>query len=166
MAFGATPVDANSVPLGSVYVPGVGFVALQGSTTTNTDGSSNQSTGVVAASVAATTGGTNDFHLISAATTNATVIKASAGQVYGYEIYNNNAAARFVKLYNKATTPTVGTDTVLRTIGIAPNSRISFHNTVGIVFSAGISIGTATGIADNSSTAVGASDLSIEIDWL
>src|SRR5262245_49268074 len=44
MAFGAQPVDSLNVPISSVYVPGTGFIALSGSATTNTDGSSNVST--------------------------------------------------------------------------------------------------------------------------
>lgn len=42
MAFGSTPSDANTIPLGCVYVPGVGLKALQGGTLF-TDGSSNDS---------------------------------------------------------------------------------------------------------------------------
>lgn len=44
MSFGNVPVDAGSVPIAETYVHGVGFVALQGSTNTDTDGSSNKST--------------------------------------------------------------------------------------------------------------------------
>lgn len=44
MSFGNVPVDAGNVPIAETYVPGTGFVALQGSTNTNTDGSSNKST--------------------------------------------------------------------------------------------------------------------------
>lgn len=46
MAFGSLLKDAQGVPIPQVYVPGVGFVALAGSTGSNTDGSSNASTGV------------------------------------------------------------------------------------------------------------------------
>src|SRR6478609_414079 len=42
MAFGSTPVDVNGIPIGCVYVPGVGFKALQGGTLF-TDGSTNDS---------------------------------------------------------------------------------------------------------------------------
>src|SRR5215468_5028078 len=44
MAFGTLPRDANLIPISSVYIPGVGLVALQGSTNSNTDGSTNVST--------------------------------------------------------------------------------------------------------------------------
>jgi hypothetical protein len=45
------------------------------------------------------------FHLVSAATTNATNIKASAGTVNGWYIYNSNANARKVAFHNTAGTP-------------------------------------------------------------
>lgn len=115
--------------------------------------------------LASTTGGTGDFHLISAATTNATSIKGSAGQVYGYELYNSNAAVRYVKLYNKNTAPTVGADTPFRTIGVPANGRASFQTSIGLLMGSGIAIATTTGIADGDSTAVGAGDLSIDVDW-
>lgn len=44
MAFGAVPKDSGGIPIAETYVPGTGFIALQGSTLTNTDGSSNTST--------------------------------------------------------------------------------------------------------------------------
>ena len=45
MAFGSTPLDGSGtpIPLSCEYVPGVGLVVLQGSSITNTDGSSNVS---------------------------------------------------------------------------------------------------------------------------
>lgn len=43
MAFGNVPKDAGQIPVAETYVPGTGFIALQGSTNTNTDGSGNQS---------------------------------------------------------------------------------------------------------------------------
>jgi hypothetical protein len=42
LAFGSTPADINGIPIGCVYVPGVGFKALQGGTLF-TDTSSNDS---------------------------------------------------------------------------------------------------------------------------
>ena len=50
MAFGATPRDSGSIPLGSVYSPNVGLIALQGGVS-QTDGSANQSGAVVATNV-------------------------------------------------------------------------------------------------------------------
>lgn len=56
--------------------------------------------------------------LNSAATTNATSVKATAGNIYTITLSNNGAAAAYFKLYNKATAPTVGTDTPLDVITI------------------------------------------------
>lgn len=43
MSFGSTPKDVSGIPISCVYVPNSGFIALQGSSLTNTDASSNQS---------------------------------------------------------------------------------------------------------------------------
>lgn len=105
------------------------------------------------------------FHLISAATTNATSVKATPGQVYSYDIYNGNAAVRFVKLYNKASAPTVGTDTPLRTIGIPPAGRASETFPHGLSFPLGIALATTTIVTDADATAVTLSDLAINLDY-
>src|SRR4030042_652964 len=76
-------------------------------------------------------------------------IKSSAGQVYGWYLYNNAVTTRYVKLYNKATAPTVGTDTPVMTIGIPPGSAANVEYNIGIPFATGIGIGATTGVADN-----------------
>ena len=48
------------------------------------------------------------FHLVAAATTNATNIKASAGHVTSVQCSNINAAIRYLKFHNTAGTPTAG----------------------------------------------------------
>jgi hypothetical protein len=53
MAFGSTPADANNIPIGCVYVPGVGFKALQGGKIF-TDASSNDSAPVAVMEVGGT----------------------------------------------------------------------------------------------------------------
>ena len=60
--------------------------------------------------------------LSSAATTNATSVKATAGDLVRIRGYTAAAAAVFLKLYNKATAPTVGTDTPVQTIRLAPTA--------------------------------------------
>jgi hypothetical protein len=64
----------------------------------------------------ATSGGLSKFHLVSAGSTNATNVKALAGQVYCITAFNTNAAARYLKFHNTAGTPTAGsgvTDTFM-----------------------------------------------------
>jgi len=104
------------------------------------------------------TGAASGTHLVSAATTNATVVKGSAGRVLGWFFVNTNAAIRYVKLHNQTTTPTAGTG-VVRTIGIPANGVASFTLEGGIAFSTGIALTTVTGAADADNTAVGLNDI-------
>lgn len=96
--------------------------------------------------------------LSAAATTNATVVKASAGDVFRIVGYNNNAAARFLKLYDKATAPTVGTDTPVATIRLEATSRfdLELHS---LYFSAGIGYAITGAAADADTTALVAGDI-------
>jgi len=108
------------------------------------------------------TGAASRNHLISAATTNPTVIKASAGRLLGWNVSNTNAAYRYVKLHNQTTAPTAGTG-VVQTIAVPPNSNVNFSCEGGIAFTTGIAMTTVTGTADNDNGAVGANDLIIDI---
>jgi hypothetical protein len=99
---------------------------------------------------------------ISAATTNATVVKASAGKLGGWFLSNVNASPRYLKVYNKATSPTVGTDVPVLTIIIPGNTAgagANLESTNGLLFSTGISFAITTGVADNDATAVAANEL-------
>jgi hypothetical protein len=116
--------------------------------------------------VATTTGGCSQSHTISATSTNGTNVKASAGTVYGIQVCNLNAAARYLKLYNTAGVPTVGTDTPVKVIEIPPASSIVVPvPAVGLAFSTGIGFGLTSGIADNNTGAVSASEHLVEIDY-
>lgn len=105
------------------------------------------------------------FHLVSAASTNATNIKASLGKLCGYYIYNGNAAMRKVALHNTAGTPTAGASVYL-SFPIPGGSAANVYDATcaaGIPFSSGIGITTVTEAADSGSTGVGADDLVINI---
>ena len=124
--------------------------------------------GMYAVLKADTTGGWTPTHLISAATTNATTVKASAGQV-GYIICSNlNASARYLKLYDKASAPTVGSDTPVFTEvlpGSTTGGGIALNIPAGIAFANGISFALTTGIADADTGAVSASEISVNIGY-
>lgn len=104
------------------------------------------------------TGAASGAHLIAAGTTNATIVKGSAGRVLGWALANTNAAWRYVKLHNIATLPTAGAG-VVRTIAIPPNSLAQMKLEGGIAFSTGIGLTTVTGSADADATAVTAGDI-------
>lgn len=72
----------------------------------------------------------------TALTSTAQVIKASAGQVYGWYVYNPNATAQFVQLYNTAAASvTVGTTNPLFMLTIPATSAANVEFTNGITFS-------------------------------
>jgi len=142
--------------------PAVGAFSMlwDGSTWDRAPG--NSADGVRANLVPVTSGGCLISHLISAATTNATSVKASAGQVYGWKIFNNSAGRRYVKLHNTAGAPTAGVGVVM-TIGVQAGVEVSLAVPQGIEFTTGIAFTTVTGIADSDATAVSANDLAIDI---
>jgi hypothetical protein len=114
-----------------------------------------------------TAGGLSMSSVIGAATTNATVVKASAGQVYEIVVTNINAAVVYLKLYNKATTPDEN-DTPVWRMAIPGNTAgaglaKTFPN--GLAFGTGISYRVVGGVADNSTTAVSANEQLINVGY-
>jgi hypothetical protein len=107
---------------------------------------------------ATSTGAATIRHIVSAASTNAVNVKATAGRVVGWQLANTTAAYRYVKLHNTATTPTAGAG-VVQTIGIPPNSVASGSHDGGIGFATGIGLTIVTGAADADATAVAANDV-------
>lgn len=111
-----------------------------------------------------TTGALTRHRLLSAATTNATSVKTTAGRVYDLHVFNNAATVKFLKLYNKASAPTVGTDTPVETypLAIGQMTRISFED-IGNSFSTGIAYAITGAIADNDTTAVAVNDVVVNM---
>lgn len=110
----------------------------------------------------ATTGGiVAPFRLLSsAATTNATLIKASAGRLFLIIGRNNAASIRYLKFYNKASAPTVGTDVPVLTIALDASSRFEIDlNPYGQFFTTGIAFAITGALADNDTTAIAAADI-------
>lgn len=103
-------------------------------------------------------------HAISGASTNATSVKTSAGTLGGLQVSNINAAARYLKLYNKASAPTVGTDTPVMTILLPANSnQFITASAGGLRFSTGIAYALTTGIAVADTGAVSAAEHSVSM---
>lgn len=96
----------------------------------------------------------------SAATTNTTVVKGSAGTLYAIKLRNKAATTLYLKLYNKATAPVLATDVPILTIPIAANSLLDLDfSVVGHRFTLGIGIATTVNEADTDTTAVALADL-------
>lgn len=98
-------------------------------------GAGTQSIGSVTANAATPT--TSQF--ASAASTNAAVVKSTAGRIFSMIVSNPTATAASVKLYNKATAPTVGTDVPIATVTVAAGGiAIVDCGALGHAFSAGL----------------------------
>jgi hypothetical protein len=104
--------------------------------------------------------------VLSAASTNATSLKGSAARLYGYALTNTSAALKYVKFYNKATAPTVGTDTPVKTIAIPAGQCVVVTSDVGVAFSTGLGLAITGAAADNDATAVAANDVIANIDFM
>lgn len=113
--------------------------------------------------IPATSGGLTLSHLIAAATTNATSLKASAGQLYGAAIYNNASYPVYLKFYNKASAPTVGTDTIVWEVPVQAGTQREVHTEEGLAFATGIAYALTKGITDADTTAVALSDASVDL---
>ena len=105
------------------------------------------------------TGAATMARVAAAATTNATSVKASAGRVVGYHLTNNTAAVKFIKFYNKASAPTVGTDTPVATLVLPASGQLFAELTGGLAFATGIAYAITGAIADADTTAVAANDV-------
>lgn len=105
--------------------------------------------------------------IAAAASTNATSVKATPGKVYKIALYNNAAYAVFLKLYNKASAPTVGTDVPLVTVGVpatATGASIQI-DLDGMDFGLGIAYAITKLVADSDTTVVVANDLIGTMQW-
>lgn len=116
---------------------------------------------------AATSGGWTPYNLVSAATTNATSLKATPGQVGIISVGSVNSAARYLHFYDKASAPTVGTDTPVATFIIPGNTAGAGKDIplgVGIKFEIGIAFAITTSISAANS-AVAANQINLVIGY-
>jgi len=131
-------------------------------------------TGTVTASgsfqdIPGTSGGLSITTAIVPNNTTGVLVSAGAHQVYSIAAFNNSSTIAYLKLYNKATAPTVGTDTPVW-IGMIPGPAaggggFTLYIPTGLVFSLGIGYGVTTGIANADTTAPAASAYLVNIGW-
>lgn len=92
-----------------------------------------------------------------AATTNATSVKASSGGLYVLDVFNGTAATIYVKLFNKSSAPTVGTDLPVIVIPVAAGAAFfQEFGAIGRRFTAGIAYSVTGAAADSDATAIAA----------
>lgn len=91
-------------------------------------------------------------------------VKASAGQLYGWYIFNAAATTHYVKLYNAtAASTTVGTTTPILTIPVPAGAAANVEFTNGIAFSTALSAAATTGVADSDTGAPAANAVVVNL---
>ncbi len=117
-----------------------------------------------------TVGGASPFHLTGAANSdNATVVKNTPGTLYGFEVFNYNGNVRYLKFYDKATTPS-SSDTPVKVIPIPATSGgvtggVVRSYPLGLAFAAGIGYRIVTGLADSDNTSVTLNDVTLNGEY-
>ena len=108
-------------------------------------------------------GGLSVLYLHSAADQNMTQVKTTSGTVYGWSITNASAAA-YCKLYDVTATANLTTGGHLKHAIRLPASDGHVQSIPhGIAFASGIALALVAGGATNSTVAVGASDIDVNL---
>jgi hypothetical protein len=107
------------------------------------------------------------YILNSAATTNGALVLTGTSGLHAFYATNTGATNAFVKLYNKATAPTVGTDVPAMIIpvpaasgGVPGVANLAIGHQ-GFRFALGLGIAITGGVADNDTTAVAAGQVKV-----
>lgn len=110
---------------------------------------------------------TSATHVNSAASTNATAVKTSAGSIYNVVAFNSGAAAAYIKFYNKASAPTVGTDVPVMVLAVPVNGTAQITaGGWGHRFATGIGMAITGGAANSDTTAVAASQVQVSVAYI
>lgn len=97
--------------------------------------------------------------IVSAANSNnATVAKDNRAKLFRTTGLNAAASTRYLKFYDKLTSPAVGTDTPKLTVALPASTAFSI-DFGGLIFSNGLSYALVTGSADSDNTSVTAADI-------
>ncbi|AOG24428.1 hypothetical protein [Acidovorax sp. RAC01] len=143
----------SSDPVGSHPQP----VQIMGGTTAVTGTVTATVTGGTILPVTPTTTFTN-----SLATTNALLIKNTAGTLWSAVVSNTSASTRFLKLFNLTTAPTVGTSVPVFTVAVAAGATVLVNGgSNGIRFGTGISLAITGAAGDLDTTAIGAGEVKV-----
>lgn len=104
--------------------------------------------------------------LNSAASTNGTVAKGSAGTIYALAVSNNGAGVAYFKLHN-STTVTVGTTAVSQWFKVPAGDSINiYYGKVGLRHGTGICYSITGAAADNDTTAVAAGQVKVNLSYI
>ena len=162
-AAGVYAIDISSFQyvrlISTAYTSGTMVLEYNTVTTGNLNPAGTNSTvsGTVTANQGTLATGTA-ISVTTAASTNASVQKSTSGNLFEITASNPTATAAYLKFYNKAAAPTVGTDVPVMTIPVAANSFVSYvPGGQGKRFTTGIAMAVTGAItaADTTSAVAG-----------
>lgn len=145
-----------------VHVQGMSFPVVPWRATQPVSGTVTATVTSTRVTPNAADGHSSTQHTISAASTNDTLTRNAAAAIGLIVVTNSNVAARYFKLYNKASAPTSG-DTPIMTVLLPPNSTTVIGGNSPIRCSTGIGWRLTTGIAVADTGAVGAAEHAVSI---
>lgn len=147
---------AGTNAIGKVSVttaPAEGTAFIGNVSAKNTDGAYFRTSSYLPAD---TTGSLTVFRSLSLSASQA--IKATAGAVYGYYLWNTTTVPQYVKLTNTSGAINVGTDTPIATFMLPASAAANVWFGQGLKgFTAGIGVHATSAVADNATTAAAAS---------
>ena len=155
-AIGVTSIPGVSVtshpaPVGISSIPGVAITSYTAATTIST------------VAIPATGGGLTRYSAVSLATTNSTVVKNAAGQIYGWSCGTSSAAGCYVKLIDSPTAVQVSSAVKQIRIRVPASGNVDYSILQGISFSTGIYVFAVAGAADADNTAITANTALINL---
>ena len=112
--------------------------------------------------------GLKPYKLVSLASTNSTVVKNIGGSLHSIIAIGLTSTVRYLKLYNKATAPIVGTDIPVMTIPIPANTQgagIVIPFSIGVDFQLGIGLAITAGSSDTGVVPVAAGDVIVNLTY-
>ena len=93
------------------------------------------------------------------ASTNATSVKAAGAKVFRIMGVNASAAVKYLKLYNKASAPAVGTDVPVATLALPVGAFAHELTVYGLALGTGFAYALTGAAADTDTTALAAADV-------
>jgi hypothetical protein len=115
---------------------------------------------------AISSGGAYTFRAINAAASAmASVVKTSAGLLYGFDVCNSGASVVYFRIFNLGVAPTVGISTPAISKVVPAGNCQSFSTDLGLTFGTGIALDVTSGsLADaDTATVANASQVAAEI---
>jgi hypothetical protein len=128
-------------------------------------GAATAGAGVLISTATTPSSSTLPFTVNSAATTNAASIKASGANLYGISAMNTSASTKYVRFFNKASSPTVGTDVPIMVVAIPATSSKEIEYVPAVRFGTGLAVAITGGAAATDSTAVAAGDVQLLVSF-